>query len=157
MQVNHMAEKAVIFQGICREELEKLLDCLQATSREYKKGEYIFHVGQSAPKVALVCQGSVHIIKEDYWGKCNLVTLIQPGEIFGEVYACLPECTMDVAAVAAQDSEILFLDMDRILHVCFDACAFHERLVKNVIFLLAEKKPQPISEARLHCTPHDPG
>lgn len=55
---------------------------------------------------------------------------------------------MDVAAVAAQDSEILFLDMDHILHVCFGACAFHERLVKNVFFCWQKKRSL---SAKLDC------
>lgn len=34
-------------------------------------------------------KGSVHIVKEDFWGNRNIIARIGAGQIFAETYACL--------------------------------------------------------------------
>lgn len=41
--------------------------------------------------------------------------------------------------IAAEDTEILFLDVKRILTICSSACSFHTRLIRNLLTILAEK------------------
>ena len=37
--------KSRLFQGFTEEEIKSLLECLNASSKTYKKGEYIFQTG----------------------------------------------------------------------------------------------------------------
>ena len=39
--------------------------------------------------MGLVLSGTVHIVKEDFWGGRTIVGLARSGEVFGEAYACL--------------------------------------------------------------------
>ena len=67
--------------------------------------------GETVSSVAMLLEGSIHIQKEDYWGNLSILSEIAPGEIFGEVYACLGNEEMLNSAVAVQTSRVLFLDM----------------------------------------------
>ena len=35
-----------LFYGICKDEVQKLLDCMGAYTKKYEKGEVIYHVGE---------------------------------------------------------------------------------------------------------------
>ena len=40
---------------------------------------------------------------------------------------------------AAQDCRILFLSFCRVMHTCTHACQFHQRLIENMVRLIARK------------------
>ena len=44
-----------------------------------------------------------------------------------------------ISVVAAEAAEVLFLDMGRVLHICSNACGFHNRLVKNLLQVVSRK------------------
>lgn len=128
-----------LFNGISADELRSMLDCLSAVTCSYRKGEYVFRRGDHIGSVAMLLEGGIHIQKEDYWGNLSILGEISAGEIFGEVYACLESDTIRNDAVAIRTSEVLFLDVKRILTMCPSACQFHGRLIRNLLSVLAEK------------------
>lgn len=128
-----------LFQGIDEKEITSMLGCLSAVRRNYHKGETVFQRGERIDSVALLLEGSIHIQKEDYWGNLSILNEITEGEIFGEVYACLGSEEILNNAVAVKDSEVLFLDVKRILTMCPSACPFHGRLIRNLLSVLAQK------------------
>lgn len=128
-----------LFYGICEGELEEMLSCLSATTIPYPKDACIYQRGTRITKVALLLKGSIHIQKEDYWGNLSILQKISEGEVFGEVYACLSNEEMLYNAVAVTDCVVLFLDVNRIFHVCPSACQFHSRLVRNLLSVMAAK------------------
>ena len=46
---------------------------------------------------------------------------------------------MEVAAVAAQDCEVLMLDVQRIINVCSKTCERHALLIRNLLAVIARK------------------
>ena len=128
-----------LFQGIDEKEITSMLGCLSAVRRNYHKGETVFQRGERIDSVALLLEGSTHIQKEDYWGNLSILNEITEGEIFGEVYACLGSEEILNNAVAVKDSEVLFLDVKRILTMCPSACPFHGRLIRNLLSVMALK------------------
>ena len=87
----------------------------------------------------MVLSGSVHIVKEDFWGNRNIVTEIGPGQIFAESYACTPGAALGVSVVAAEAAAVMFMNVRRVLTTCSSACEFHSRLLRNLLSVLAEK------------------
>jgi len=79
------------------------------------------------------------VIKEDYWGNRDIVTVVQPGETFAESYACSLEASVGVSVQASQNSEVLLMDIRRVMQTCSSACAFHSRLIRNLVTLLASR------------------
>lgn len=132
-------KRSKLFCGIEEKEIESMLSCLSAEKKVYKKNEYVLRYGDSVESIGLVLSGSVNIIKEDCFGNCNIVAAIIPGQLFAESYACVMGTSLGVSVQAAQNSEILFMNIRRILTTCSSACAFHTRLIQNLVSLLAAK------------------
>ncbi len=128
-----------LFHGITEVEIRSMLECLSAVRKAYQKGEYVFCKGEHITSVAMLLDGCVHIQKEDYWGNLSILSEILPGEIFGEVYACLGNEEMLNNAVAVKQSTVLFLDVNRILTTCPASCCFHGRLIQNLLSVMALK------------------
>ena len=110
MEVPSILLHTPLFQGISRQELPALLAQLNARRRRYGKGAVVLHRGGRTERLGLVLTGTVHMVKEDFWGARTIVGLARPGEVFAEAYACLPGAVLEVGVLAAADTEILFLD-----------------------------------------------
>lgn len=141
-----------LFAGTSEEELRVMLDCLGGYRKKYRKEEILFHAGDIIHTLGIVLSGSIHIETNDFWGNKSILDHIRPGEIFAETYACLPSQPMLVNAVAACSSEILFLDIRKVLHVCSSSCTFHNRLIQRLVSITAQKNLQ-LSQRTLHITP----
>ena len=128
-----------LFQGISTEDIQGMMKCLSAVRRTYRKGEMIFCAGEDAKMMGMVAAGSVEIVHDDFWGNRQIMGTAHVGELFGESYACMPESVFLVSARAAEDCEILFMEVGRILITCSPACEFHSRLIHNLLYVLASK------------------
>ena len=130
---------APLFRGLSEKDVRTLLGCLDSAPRAYKKGSSVLRAGEPARGLGLVLSGSVNVIREDWWGRRAIVAAIGPGRIFGESYAFAPDAKLGVSVIAAQNAEVLFLDPKKALATCSNACAFHARLVSNLVAVLAAK------------------
>jgi CRP-like cAMP-binding protein len=131
--------RSQLFSGIGEKEIAQMLGCLSAERRKYGKDEFVFRCGESVGSVGFVLSGGVNVVKEDYWGNRNIVAAVPPGETFAESYACAGGVPLGVSVQASQDSEVLLMDLRKILTVCSSACVFHARLVRNLVSLLASR------------------
>lgn len=136
---NNEFMKASLFEGIEEKDIPSMLSCLSARKKSFKKGAFIFFSGEKIEVVGLVLCGSVHIIKEDFWGNRTMIGEAGPGQLFGEVYACLAAEELGVSIISAEDTEILFLDVKKIVGVCTSSCCFHTRLIRNLLSIIAQK------------------
>lgn len=132
-------ERTGLFEGIQPDEAKKMLKCLGAINRRYSKGDYVFRRGDRTDCLGVVTEGCVRIVKEDYWGNRTVLSEVRTGGMVGCEYACSSERLLDVSVVAVEHSEVLFLDVNRIANVCTSSCEFHNRLVRNMIRILAHE------------------
>lgn len=139
MEYSGILLKSKLFEGIKKEEINTMLSCLQAEMREFAKGEYIFRRNDTVSHIALLLEGAVHIQKEDYWGNLSILSEINKGELFGEAYACSGNTPMINNAVAVSAVKVLFMDINRILTTCPSGCRFHERVICNLLSVIASK------------------
>ncbi|MDO4286189.1 MAG: Crp/Fnr family transcriptional regulator [Eubacteriales bacterium] len=128
-----------LFQGLTDEEILTVLGCISVRRQCYEKQEILFHAGDPIPHAGIILKGELHIFREDFWGNQMILADFQPGDLFAEVFACLPDCSADVSARAVLPSEILYLDMQRLLVSCPNTCRFHTRLIQNFVTALARK------------------
>ena len=128
-----------LFQGMTEEEILSVLHCVNATVLHKKKGEYIFRVGDSTESMGLVLSGSVLSMQEDLWGHRNIMHRIGVGEYFAEPYAATAGSVLNVSVVADADAKIMLFNMSRLLKTCPNACAHHNRLVQNLVSVMARR------------------
>lgn len=129
--------KTGLFRGFTGEEVEGVLGCLSARPVRYRKGEFVFHMGDTITSVGMVLEGSVQIIHEDAWGDRQVLARMGHGQLFGESYACAAGEPLMVSVVALEDSQVLFLDVKKMMTVCSSACRFHSRLIQNLLSIMA--------------------
>ena len=77
-----------LFAGIQAEEIEAILYCLSSKKRSYAKNMYIYSTEESVSSVGLIIRGSVHIIREDYWGNRDILGQFGPESSLRVVFLC---------------------------------------------------------------------
>lgn len=128
-----------LFAGIKDNELSSMLDCLQATIKTYKKGEYIFREGDYIDKITILVQGKLIIQKDDFWGNRSIVSAIRIGEMFGEAYATPDSGAILNDVIAEECSTVISFNIYKLLTVCPSSCRFHSIVIQNLFFAISEK------------------
>ena len=128
-----------LFLGLEPSDLTAILGCLGAQEASWGRGETIFAAGEAATQIGVVLEGSVQIERIDYYGNRSVLGMVGAGELFGESFACADVASLPIDAVAAVDCRVLLLDCRRLLHTCTNACDFHNRLIYNLMKILAAK------------------
>lgn len=131
-----------LFSGLSADEIQSVLACLSARTKEYGKDEFIITEDDRPPDVGIVLSGGVIILKEDFWGNRDIIAKLGAGDLFGESFSCAGAARMPVSVAAAEESSILFVDCKRMITVCSNACVFHTLLVQNMLRILANKNIQ---------------
>ena len=145
--------QTMLFSGESPEEIKEMLSCLGAVTRSYGKGEIIYHAGECVHSMGLVLSGNVQIESDDVWGNHSVLDDITPGFFFAETYASLSKEPLMVNVVsAAAKTEVLFLNIGRLLTTCTNSCTHHNRLVHNLFFISARKNLL-LSRRIFHTTP----
>ena len=128
-----------LFHGIREEELREMLPCMNAHERKYKKNEIVLRVGMTVSEIGLIEEGSVNVVVNFYWGNSHIFGHIGKGDVFAQNYAAIPGRELDCDVVAAEDAEILFVDVHNLLSTCQNNCSHHRRLIHNLLRISAEK------------------
>lgn len=127
------------FTGLTDDEILSILHCVSAAKITRPRGSYIFRAGDSTEVMGLVLSGSTLVIQEDLWGHRNILSKCNTGDFFGEPYAATPGAILNISVVAEEDCEILLLNVKRLLTACPTACDHHQKLIRNLVSVLANK------------------
>ena len=130
--------KVKLFDGIDKD-LEAMLQCLGSEEKNYDRGEIILLTGQPVTTVGVILAGEVQIIQEDYYGNRSILTELSPSHIFGEAFASAGIKESPVTVLAKTNTTVLFLGIERIINTCPNSCIFHNRLIENLLKILARK------------------
>lgn len=128
-----------LFEGINEPDIFSMLKCLNSHTEIYPKGDFIFLSGESKPRVGIIISGETQVLKENILGDSMIVGSFGIGEMFGETFACMRMKEMPVTVIASEKCEILFIDIDSVIHTCKSACSFHRQLISNLLKVIAEK------------------
>lgn len=134
--------KSRLFAGIDEHEISSMLACLNGRTFELNKGDFIIRHGDTVEQVGVVLEGVLHVIKEDADGERSLMAQLAAGDHFAEALCCAGITESPVSVMAETSATVMLLDFKRILHTCTNACAFHAKLVENMLFIVASKNVQ---------------
>lgn len=127
------------FTAMSDEEILSILKCMSAEVKHYPKGSYLLRAGNSTETMGILLEGSALIIQEDIWGHRNIIDFLTPGDSFGEVFAASIGSVMNVSVVTEADSELMILNINRILAACPNTCAHHTQMIRNLMSVIANK------------------
>lgn len=131
--------KTLLFRGTSPSEIQGMLQCLGARQKNYQKHEVVYHAGDTVQDIGLVLSGGVSIENDDVWGNKSILEKAGPGQIFAQAYACMPGEPLMIQVVTTEQTEILFLDMERVLQICTCACSYHNKLVRNLLTIACQQ------------------
>ena len=128
-----------LFHGIKPEDLKPMLSCIGYHIGTFKKGDIVAFEEENIRHIGIIISGAVDMVKEDLWGNKTMLVRMRKDELFGETFACGEDNMSVVTFVVSEDSKILFLPFDRVMHSCTMACVFHHRLIENMVHIIANK------------------
>ena len=140
MQINpYVLEKFVLLSGISANDFSAVLGCVGARKKLFLKNEFILFTQDELRAIGLILKGRVRLLKEDVYGNRNIVTILEAGEVFGESFVCGGAYSLTVSIQATEETEVLFLSFDRVMHTCPNSCEFHNKLITNMVTMIARK------------------
>lgn len=128
-----------LFDGIGQSELPGMLNCIEAHVSAYIKNQTILREGDPVGTVGIVLSGRIQVEKNDYNGNRTLLARLEPPELFGEAFACAGVQRLPVSVTSVQDSEVMLIPCKRMITACANCCAFHTRVIHNLLHIVAEK------------------
>lgn len=132
-------KKCKLFNNISSDFLIKLLGCLDYRIKDYRKNEFIINADEHISSIGIVLDGTLTVIKENFDGNRNIISKINPSELFGEsiVFAELDTTPFSITAVT--NSKVLYLNPSKLITCCSNTCGFHTQLISNALKILAKK------------------
>ncbi len=129
-------KKSSLFHNFSDEEILKVLYNTNAKVASYKKGENIYRANDKIYEFGIMLSGKGIIQKVDFEGNMNILSTINPTELFAEgfVYAGMPKILVNV--VSEEDSEVLFIHKNEIVNL---EMSLYRKLNENMLSVLARK------------------
>ena len=128
-----------MWSGIGYSDFEAMMRCMDAKTRNYDKGDIVLLSGDAVHHIGLLVSGGAKVMHEDIDGNTSILMELSISDIFGEVFACAGIEHSPVTVQAAEKCEILFLNYRKVITSCTSTCAFHARLIENMLKLIAQK------------------
>ncbi|HUH13142.1 MAG TPA: cyclic nucleotide-binding domain-containing protein, partial [Longimicrobiales bacterium] len=114
-QVVPLLEKVPLFQGLQREDLERIAGLVRG--RSVRENELLFREGDPGDKFYIVFKGAIEILKERPRGEHDRLAIKRAGEPFGEM-SLLTDASRSASARAVEPTDLLAVakaDFDRLL------------------------------------------
>lgn len=127
------------FAGMDEGEILSILNCVDAKIRTFDHDEYIFRAGDSTASMGVILSGSVLVIQEDLWGAPEYHVQNRSRRLLCGTLRRNARFRFEHQRGNRRPSETLMLNINRLLTVCPTACTHHNRLIRNLVSVLAEK------------------
>jgi len=128
-----------LFHGLDPAGLEAVFGCLQPDVRTYSRNDWVTMEGTPFNGVGVVLAGSVTVAKENAAGNRVIMTVCEPGEIFGEMTAFSGKEIWPVSVSARVNSTVMFLPAGKIVGSCANACDNHRQMIVNMLNTVTER------------------
>lgn len=139
MEYNYDNLKNVpLFNGIDEIELDRILHCLGAYIKEYKKNHTVFWEDEPAEYIGIVLSGKVLMTSVDYNGNRNILSYAYTNDIFCESFACAELDALPISVIACEKSKIMFIKCSKLQSPCMKACTCHSRIIHNLLYIVAK-------------------
>ena len=131
-------ENTDLFRGFSTDEIVAALSCLEGNIQRYKKKDILFMQDKSLTAVGLILRGTVYLTKEDASGSFSIFSELTDGELFGETALLFEQEYSGYGAYAAEDSEILFIQMQKITNPNGSLCTIRGKVIENLLALIVK-------------------
>lgn len=131
--------KSPLFQGMEEEQLNAMLECISARIVKYSKDEFIALAGDDFKEIGLILAGEAMIVKEDAAGNRVIISMLKPGDLFGEMAAFSGKSKWPSSVIAQQSCTVIFISPRAIVGQCEKLCVSHQLLITNMLSIISQK------------------
>lgn len=128
-----------LFENMSPDELNSMLKCLAPMICSYAKNENIASAGEKLKGVGVVLSGRAVVNKESASGDRVIMSMLEPGDMFGEIAAFSGNDTWPATVAAQSDCTVMILPPDKIVSGCRNSCASHRQLAMNMLKIVSDK------------------
>lgn len=132
-------KKTELFHGISDTDIKQMLVCFDGKKRTFTAGQMIFNAGDKISQMGIVLSGRVYMESNDVTGNKSIIRELVVGDILGDLYALSRDGRLIFDAVAHEESEMLFVNVEKVMTPCAKACKRHLTTMKNLLTELAGK------------------
>lgn len=138
-QYNPLLKKLKLFYGIEAEDIESILKCQNSYIRFFEKKETVLLAGDTLSDVHIVLDGKVAMFQESFDASRHLYAYLTGGDFFGE-HAVREKSYVSVFSYqAVTDCTILYMNWEKIIHICPNNCHFHKAMICNMLDIFMGK------------------
>lgn len=128
---------ANLFENISEKNILKLKRILSANTVKYKKNVNILSNVNPDNFIALVDNGSIQFIFNDYDGNKTIIEELNTGEMFGNLISNI--ASEEITCITKEDTQITYIEFDEITNDEIIKNDFYIIFIKNLIRLLTEQ------------------
>lgn len=132
-------QKALLFKRIEKENLPVMLSCLKPKTAVFGKDDYIVTAGDNLDSIGVILEGEALVIKENAAGSRVVMTVLQAGDMFGEMLVFSSSSAWPSSVVAQKESKVMFLRRQKITGQCEKACSWHNMIIENLLRVISER------------------
>ena len=138
-----------LFDGIEEDRLEAVLGEIDAVLLRAGRGQQVTLAG--ARTIAVLLEGRIQIVQDDYWGTRSIIHMLMPGKTMGESFTNFPGAELNQKAIAQTDAVLLAFSKDKFLGGSFPQqkmmlenllgiYSIHQRIFLQKFQLLSRRK-----------------
>lgn len=139
LALNSVVKKCMLFENMAEEELGMLLGCLRPRVRKFARNDIANSEGDPFNGIGIVLSGQAAVVKENSSGSRTILTMLKPGELFGEMAAFSGDGRWPATIVAQSACSIIYVPAGKILGQCEKACRGHRTLIMNMLGILSRR------------------
>lgn len=128
-----------LFAGIAADVLAVMIGCLQPKLSRHAKNSFITVEGEPFAGLGILLAGEAAVVKENVAGTRSVLTVLGPGDMFGEMIAFSARNTWPASVFAQSECSVVMLPPQKIMGTCPHACDGHHQLVRNMLLIVSEK------------------
>lgn len=126
-----------IFNNLNHIGIEHVLNCLQATEKQYKKGDVIYSISDNVEYAGIVIEGFAKASTFNLNGDEYNIRTFEKGNLFGECFAFIPEAKMLMQVSAQTNCKILFLKLSNLTMDYAVNCKYASQVTVNLLKIVA--------------------
>ncbi|SDD48580.1 Crp/Fnr family transcriptional regulator [Sporomusa acidovorans] len=128
-----------LFYGITADALEAVIHCLQPKVYTYSKGSYVTVEGERFTGLGILLTGKASVIKENAAGNRIVMSLLTPGDMFGEMFVFSTSKIWPLSVISQDECQVMFWPSIKIIGTCSKVCANHKQIISNMLTIVSEK------------------
>lgn len=139
MEANHIKilENSQLFNGMSKDEVGKMLLCLNPLIKRFEKNELIRKEGDPFESLGVLLEGKINLLKEKANGTRVVMAMLGQGDTFGEMAAFSEINKWPTTVQCIEKTVVMLIPKKNIVGECEKMCPWHRRLIKNFIKIVS--------------------